>query len=141
MMETENTTNVIEYDTRKFAPNVLLNQIEKSLNQTINLTDSERQDPNNFIAFLNKLKKVYNLELDKGSSPNFFKPSQQNKSDFENILSSDSKQPIDEVTTKLCIYLIFLNRKSMAYTFNNEVYNFNVKDIYEFKNIGLYCFV
>lgn len=140
-METESTTNVIEYDTRNFAPNMLLNQIEKSLNQTINLTDSERQDPNNFIAFLDKLKKVYNLELDKGSSPNFFKPSQQNKSDFENILSNDSKQPIDEVTTKLCIYLIFLNRKSMAYTFNNEVYNFNVKDVYEIKNIGLSCFV
>lgn len=116
-----------------------LRQLEKNFKQTIEISPSEKENPNCIIEHLEYLKKNYGLHLDKGSSSNFFVPTQSDEQSFEEILTGKfGNQIFHKAITRCYHYLVLLNRKSMHFTFKDlsRTYNFDLKDIYHCDGIN-----
>ena len=120
-----------------------LRDLEMKYQQTIEINNDEKANPNHIIKHLDFIKDHYSLKLDCGSSPNFFVISNKDERGFEQILLDKFEDNIlNKALMRAYHYLVLLNRKSMYFTFDDLAhnYNFSLKDIYEVKGIHPACF-
>lgn len=116
-----------------------LRKLEIKFKQTIEISPSEKENPNCIIKHLEYLKKNYGLHLDKGSSSNFFVPTQSNELSFEEVLTNKFQHLTFKKAILRCYhYLVLFNRKSMHFTFKDlsRTYNFDLRDIYDCDGIN-----
>src|SRR5699024_6741301 len=88
---------------------------------------------------LDYINQNYGLHLDKGSSSNFFVPTQSNELSFEEVLTNKFQHLTFKKAKLRCYhYLVLLNRKSMHFTFKDlsRTYNFDLRDIYHCDGIN-----
>src|SRR5699024_6085854 len=110
-----------------------LRRLEKKFQQTIEISPTEKENPNCIIKQLDYINQNYGLHLDKVSSSNFFVPTQSNELSFEEVLTNKFQHLTFKKAKLRCYhYLVLLNRKSMHFTFKDlsRTYNFDLRDIY-----------
>ncbi|PAK71958.1 hypothetical protein B8W95_12350 [Staphylococcus pasteuri] len=123
-----------------------LRSLEIKYHQTIAINDDERKNPNVILSFLKKIKKNFNLEFEHTNSADLFKQTPKGKLPFDNILEQKYNElTMLKATERFYVYIVLLNRKAMKFDtdyFSNlsQNYNFDIKDIYEIKDIDAHCF-
>lgn len=123
-----------------------LKSLEIKYRQTIAINDDERKNPNVILDFLKLIKKNFNLEFERTNSADLFKQTPKGKMPFDNILDSKYNElTMLKATERFYIYIVLLNRKAMKFDTEyfsglSQNYNFDIKDIYEIKNIDAHCF-
>lgn len=144
--DNEHDISNIEKEKEKFAEentNTLstcnpLREIEIRYKQTIEINPSEKDDPNIFIKHLERIKDKTGLQLDIGSSANFFLPTKADKKSFEETLEHTYENRVFSKSLERAYhFLVLLNRKTMHYSFENlnRTYNFDLRDIYNCNGI------
>ena len=120
-----------------------LRKLEIKFKQTIEINPSEKENPNGIIDYLDYISQNYGLRLDKGSSSNFFVPTQPDELSFEEVLTNKFQHLTFKKALLRCYhYLVLFNRKSMFFNFKDvdNAYNFDLRDIHHVGGISPMCF-